>query len=51
VEHLRDELHAGRLVRVGFFEVHDEFEGAVFEGRVLFPFMLASLSEVKFVLV
>lgn len=34
VEHLRDELHAGGLVGVLFLEVHDEAEGAVFEGGV-----------------
>jgi hypothetical protein len=34
MEHLADELDAGGFVRVGFFEVHDESEGAVFEGRV-----------------
>ena len=34
VEHLANELDAGRLVGVLFFEVHHEAEGAVFEGRV-----------------
>lgn len=31
VEHLADKLHARWLVRVGFFEMHDEAEGAIFE--------------------
>ena len=34
MEHLRDELDAGGFVRVLLFEVHDEPEGAVFEGSV-----------------
>lgn len=34
MEHLRDELHPGRLVRVGFFELHYQSEGAIFEGCV-----------------
>ena len=34
VEHLADELDARRLVRVCFFEVHDQFEGSIFEGRI-----------------
>jgi hypothetical protein len=34
VEHLRDELDAGRLVGVLLLEVHDEAEGAVLEGCV-----------------
>ena len=35
MEHLGDELDARWFVRVRFLEVHDEFEGAVFEGCVL----------------
>jgi hypothetical protein len=31
MEHLADKLHARWLVRVGFFEMHDEAEGAIFE--------------------
>lgn len=34
VEHLGDEFDAGGFVGVLFFEVHDEAEGAVFEGGV-----------------
>jgi len=34
MEHLADELDARGFVGVLFFEVHDEAEGAVFEGRV-----------------
>lgn len=34
MKHLADEFDAGGFVRVGFFKVHDESEGAVFEGRV-----------------
>jgi hypothetical protein len=34
MEHLGYELHAGWFVGVGFFELHDEAEGAVFEGSV-----------------
>ena len=34
VEHLRDEFHAGGFIGVLFLEVHDEAEGAVFEGGV-----------------
>lgn len=31
VKHLANKLDAGRLVRVGFFEVHDKAKGAVFK--------------------
>jgi hypothetical protein len=34
MEHLADELHRGGLVGVLLFEMHDEAEGAVFEGSI-----------------
>jgi len=34
VEHCADEFDAGRFVGVLLFEVHDQAEGAVFEGGV-----------------
>ena len=34
VKHLRHELDTGGLVGVGFFELHDESECTIFEGRV-----------------
>jgi hypothetical protein len=34
MEHLADEFDARRFVGVLLFEVHDQAEGAVFEGRV-----------------
>jgi len=37
VKHLADELDAGRLVRIRFFEVHHEAKGAIFERGVCRP--------------